>query len=169
MKSALAGLAKAVFSLRLFAVIKIVLLDVILQVKVARDDFTRWLMNALIFCGFMGLLLLHALDGFITEPLFSDYQSTLNPFFYLRNLLGLMVVADYMGLDDPEEAAELKVYWAEYYGVVFDDAAMSADEEMLSEGQSMHEESCLDCHDRPASALVASRPGTIDGQGLPIA
>lgn len=87
LKAAVAGFAAAVLSLKLFTVLKIVLLDVILQVRVARDDFTRWLMHALIFSGFMGLLLLHALDGFVTEPLFPGYLSTLNPFFSLRNLL----------------------------------------------------------------------------------
>ena len=211
LKAAVAGFAKAVLSFKLFTVIKVLVLDVILQVWVARNDFSRWLMHALIFFGFMGLLLLHALDGFITEPLFPGYESTLNPFFSLRNVLGFMVVTgvalaifrrlriqrlrattnrmdiyaiiilaviigsgfllesaqiiseslfnemvvDYMGLDDPEEAEELKVYWAEYYGVVFDDATMEVDEEMLAEGLAMHEESCLDCHDRPTSAFIS--------------
>ena len=41
----------------------------------------------------MLLLLMHALDETITQALFPSYASTLNPYFFLRNLFGLMVVA----------------------------------------------------------------------------
>ena len=36
---------------------------------------------------------MHALHTFITEPLISDYYATINPFIFLRNLFGAMVVA----------------------------------------------------------------------------
>jgi succinate dehydrogenase/fumarate reductase-like Fe-S protein len=52
----------------------------------------RWAMHMLIFYGFMGLLLFHALDDQITLILFNDYQPTLNPWQWLRNLFGLMVL-----------------------------------------------------------------------------
>ena len=91
-KAVLTGVVKAVFSTRLITVLKISFLDAVLQIKVARLDWPRWLMHALIFFGFMGLLLLHALDDIITTRLFYDYQSTLNPFFFLRNLMGAMVI-----------------------------------------------------------------------------
>ncbi|OPX34126.1 MAG: hypothetical protein B1H12_10645 [Desulfobacteraceae bacterium 4484_190.2] len=40
----------------------------------------------------MLLLLMHALDGIITEALFSEYASTLNPFMFLRDSFGFMVI-----------------------------------------------------------------------------
>ncbi len=46
----------------------------------------------LISWGFMLLVFMHALDKFITMPLFPNYYSTLNPFLFLRNLFAAMVV-----------------------------------------------------------------------------
>jgi heterodisulfide reductase subunit C len=210
-KAVLTGVAKAVFSARLITTIKIGLLDAVLQIKVARLDWPRWLMHALIFFGFMGLLLLHALDDIITAKLFYDYQSTLNPFFLIRNLMGVMVIAgiiiaiirrvrnnrlkattnrmdiyavailavimisgfllesaqiisepifdemvyDYMEPEEPEEVEPLKVYWAKEYGVVFRQLEVGDDPEVLEEGLELHEESCMDCHDRPQAAFVS--------------
>jgi heterodisulfide reductase subunit C/nitrate reductase gamma subunit len=89
--------AKAViatlFSRRIFALLKVLVLDIILQIRFLREDFLRWLMHMLIFVGFMLLLLMHALDQFITKPLFHNYYSTVNPFMFLRDLFGLMVLA----------------------------------------------------------------------------
>ena len=45
-----------------------------------------------IYCGFMLLLLMHALDEVITSVLFPDYFSTINPFMFLRDLFGGMVI-----------------------------------------------------------------------------
>ncbi|MFW2366053.1 MAG: 4Fe-4S dicluster domain-containing protein, partial [Desulforhopalus sp.] len=39
------------------------------------------------------LFLMHALDSIVSETIFSDYQSTLSPFLFLRNLFGIMVLA----------------------------------------------------------------------------
>ena len=36
---------------------------------------------------------MHALHTYISEPLFPNYFSTINPFIFLRNLFGAMVVA----------------------------------------------------------------------------
>lgn len=80
------------FSSRFFVILKVLLVDVILQIRFLREDFLRWFMHMLIFIGFMLLLLMHALDNFISEPLFTDYYSTINPFMFLRNFLGAMVV-----------------------------------------------------------------------------
>jgi len=46
----------------------------------------------LIFYGFMLLLLMHALDSVITAAWFDDYYATVNPFFFLRDLFGAMVL-----------------------------------------------------------------------------
>jgi hypothetical protein len=57
-----------------------------------KEDFTRWLMHMLIYSGFMLLLLMHALENFISAKLFADYYSTVNPFMFLRDLFGLMMI-----------------------------------------------------------------------------
>lgn len=80
------------FSRRVFVILKVLVVDVILQIRFLQEDFLRWFMHMLIFFGFMMLLLMHALDNFITEPLFTDYYSTINPFMFLRNFFGAMVV-----------------------------------------------------------------------------
>ncbi len=69
-----------------------IVLDGLLQWRLYKTDRKRWLAHSLIFWGFIPLLLLHAMDGVITVPLFSGYESTLNPWMFLRNVFGVMVV-----------------------------------------------------------------------------
>jgi heterodisulfide reductase subunit C/nitrate reductase gamma subunit len=45
-----------------------------------------------IYSGFTLLLLMHALDGLITDNLFNNYYSTRNPFLFLRDLSGVLVM-----------------------------------------------------------------------------
>lgn len=90
--AAVKGILGTVFSGKIFILIKVFFVDVILQIRILREDFLRWLMHMLIYGGFMLLLLMHALDGIITEALFSEYASTLNPFMFLRDLFGFMVI-----------------------------------------------------------------------------
>ncbi len=86
------ALLASIFSLNLFRLILTFIIDVILQFRTLRKDALRWAMHFLIFAGFMALLLMHALEDFITQPLFSDYEATLNPYLFLRNLFGFMVI-----------------------------------------------------------------------------
>ena len=86
------GVTGTVFSLKILLLIRVFILDVVLQKKILKENFLRWLMHMLIYGGFMLLLLMHALDSIITEPLFADYYSTVNPFFFLRDLFGFMVI-----------------------------------------------------------------------------
>jgi heterodisulfide reductase subunit C len=90
--AAVKGVLGTVFSGKIFILIKVFFVDVILQIRILREDFLRWLMHMLIFGGFILLLLMHALDGIITEALFSEYASTLNPFMFLRDFFGFMVI-----------------------------------------------------------------------------
>ncbi len=76
----------------LFRLCKSIILDVVLQIQLLRQDFLKWCMHIFIYVGFMGLLLFHALEDYISEPLFTDYFSTINPFMMLRNVLGVMVI-----------------------------------------------------------------------------
>jgi len=90
--SAAKGIVQILFSSKLLLVLKALLVDVLLQGRVFKEDALRWLAHMLIFYGFMLLLLLHALDSVVTEALFNDYYATLNPFFFLRDLFGAMVL-----------------------------------------------------------------------------
>lgn len=90
--AAFKGVLKVVFSLKILTLIKVFILDVVFQRKILKENFLRWLMHMLIYGGFMLLLLMHALDKIITIHVFSDYNSTLNPFFFLRDFFGAMVV-----------------------------------------------------------------------------
>jgi heterodisulfide reductase subunit C len=92
-QSAVDGIFRVVFSTKVFVVLRVILVDVLLQGRVFKEDVMRWLAHMLIFYGFMLLLLMHALDSVLTEALFSDYYATVNPFFFLRDLFGAMVLA----------------------------------------------------------------------------
>lgn len=91
--AAVKGMTRIAFSRRLLAVGTALLRDVLLQVHLFKAHPLRWLMHILLFWGFGLLVLLHAFDDSITLRLFPDYASTLNPFFFLRNLLGALVLA----------------------------------------------------------------------------
>ena len=90
--AAIKGIVSTLFSMKVFTLLRVFLLDVILQIRILREDFLRWFMHMCIFGGFMLLLLMHALDNFITSALFTDYYSTLNPFMFLRDLFGALVI-----------------------------------------------------------------------------
>ena len=85
-------MASALFSRRVFHVLGAFFLDVLLQRRLYRSDKSRWLVHLLIFIGFMLLLLMHALASVVTARLFPGYESTRNPYLFLRNLFGAMVV-----------------------------------------------------------------------------
>ncbi len=90
--SAFKGVFGAIFSSKIFILIKVFILDVVLQARIFREDLLRWFMHMFIYGGFMLLLLMHAMGSIITESIFSDYYSTLNPFMFLRDLFGFMVL-----------------------------------------------------------------------------
>ncbi|MFZ0483963.1 MAG: 4Fe-4S dicluster domain-containing protein [Desulfobacterales bacterium] len=90
--AAVKGTVGVVFSSKILLLIKAFILDVLLQRRILKEDFLRWLMHMLLYGGFMLLLLMHALEKFISAKLFSDYYSTVNPFMFLRDLFGFMVV-----------------------------------------------------------------------------
>ena len=79
------------FSPKILTLLKVFVLDVLLQIRILRENPLRWAMHMCIYGSFMLLLLMHALDKFITAPLFPDYEATLNPFLFLRNLFFVML------------------------------------------------------------------------------
>ena len=46
----------------------------------------------LIYGAFMLLLFMHGLDNFITAPIFAEYYPTINPFMFLKDLFGVLVI-----------------------------------------------------------------------------
>jgi heterodisulfide reductase subunit C/nitrate reductase gamma subunit len=90
--AAIRGVFGTVFSAKILTLFKVLILDVILQRRILREDFLRWLMHICIYAGFMLLLIMHALDKIITSKLFPEYYSTINPFMFLRDLFGVIVI-----------------------------------------------------------------------------
>jgi heterodisulfide reductase subunit C/nitrate reductase gamma subunit len=90
--AALKGIISAIFSIRIVTLLKVFFLDVIIQRKIMREDLLRWLAHVLIYWAFMLLLLMHALDSLVTSTIFSNYYPTINPFMFLRNLFGFLVI-----------------------------------------------------------------------------
>lgn len=91
-RATLRGLAVALFSRRLFDLLGALFFDVLLQRRLYRTDKSRWLAHWLMFAGFMLLLLMHALAVVVTVKLFPGYESTRNPYLFLRNLFGAMAL-----------------------------------------------------------------------------
>jgi len=85
------GIISTVFSAKIATLLRVFVLDVLLQLWLAKKDFLRWLAHMCIFGGFILLLLMHGLDRFVTSVLF-DYYSTLNPFLFLRNVFGFVII-----------------------------------------------------------------------------
>ncbi len=90
-RAALGGLCKGLFSPRIVGGLAGFLLDGIVQRRVWAHSRLAWLTHQLIWLGFTGLIVLHALGGIIGGWL-PDYYATLNPYLFLRNLFGAMVV-----------------------------------------------------------------------------
>ena len=88
----LKGILLTFLSPKILTLLKAFILDVLLQFRILREDFLRWLMHITIYGGFMLLLLMHALDRYITVKLFDKYYSTINPFMFLRDLFGIVVI-----------------------------------------------------------------------------
>ena len=90
---ALKGVLGSLFSAQCILIIKSIFVDLLFQKRIFDKSALRWLAHTLIFTGFILLLLMHAMHSVVTEYLFRNYQSTLNPYIFLRNLFGLMVLA----------------------------------------------------------------------------
>ena len=90
--SSLKAMASVIFSPKIIIILKIFILDVLFQVKILKQDVLRWVMHLLIFWGFILLFIMHALESIVSEKIFSYYYSTVNPFMFLRDFFGFMVL-----------------------------------------------------------------------------
>lgn len=119
--AAVRGMFGAVFSSKILILIKVFILDILLQKRILKEDFLRWLMHILVFYGFMLLLLMHGLDEIITASIFKEYYSTLNPYLFLRDLFGIMMIAG-IGIAIyrrfVQKVPRLKTNSMDYYAIV---------------------------------------------------
>ena len=90
--SAAKGILLTLLSAKILTLVKVFVLDVLLQFRILKEDTLRWVMHIFIYAGFFFLLLMHALDKYITAALVDNYYSTINPFLFLRNLFGVLVI-----------------------------------------------------------------------------
>ena len=90
--SAVRGLTAVLFSRRVLLLGKIFFEDILLQLRLKKEGSLRWFMHLTLFYGFLFLLFFHALDRYITIRLFPEYVSTLNPFLFLRNFFGALLL-----------------------------------------------------------------------------
>jgi heterodisulfide reductase subunit C/nitrate reductase gamma subunit len=92
-REALSGIGRVIASRKIFVLIKVFVLEILFQRKILKESPLRWVMHLLIYYGFILLLLMHALGEVVTANIFTDYFSTVNPFFFLRDFFGLVVTA----------------------------------------------------------------------------
>lgn len=81
-----------IFTTKIVTILKTIFFEVLLLQKVFKQDILRWAMHMLIFWGFILLLFMHALESVVSEKIFSFYYSTVNPFMFLRDFFGVMVL-----------------------------------------------------------------------------
>lgn len=82
------------FFYRVFKTIKNFIIYIVFQRHLLskQGGLYVWIMHVMIFYGFIMLLLMHALDNIFTENIFSNYLPTLNPYFFLRDFFGFMLL-----------------------------------------------------------------------------
>ena len=85
--------SKVLFGGGIVTIIKSFFSDLLFQQRIIQKSALRWAAHTLIFTGFILLLLMHGMETVISQKLFTGYESTLNPYLFLRNLFGLMVLA----------------------------------------------------------------------------
>ncbi len=69
------------------------LLDVLLLRRLFASEKLRWTGHLLVVVGFTLLLLMHALAPLVSAKLLPGYQATLDPYLFLRDLFGVMILA----------------------------------------------------------------------------
>jgi heterodisulfide reductase subunit C/nitrate reductase gamma subunit len=90
--AAVKGIFFTIFSRKLLTLIRVVFVDAIFQWKVLKEDRLRWCMHMSIYGGFAVLFFLHVLDNWLVVRFYSEYAATLNPFLFIRDAAGALVV-----------------------------------------------------------------------------
>jgi len=90
--SGIKAIFTTLFSTKIVSFVQAFFVDILFQKRIFDKSKFRWATHTLIFAGFILLFLFHALSATVSEAIFADYQPTLNPFLFLRNVFGLMVL-----------------------------------------------------------------------------
>ncbi len=87
----LEGILQSLFSIKFFSVLKVIIADVLLQIRILTDrkDSLAWIMHIMIFIGFVSLMIFHVFN-------IPENYSTLNPYMFLRNLMGLIGIIGFV-------------------------------------------------------------------------
>ncbi|HUJ85606.1 MAG TPA: 4Fe-4S dicluster domain-containing protein [Burkholderiales bacterium] len=91
--AAFRGAASALFGSRMPHLLAALLLDVLLLRRLFAREKLRWTGHLLVVVGFTLLLLMHALAPLVSAKLLPGYQATLDPYLFLRDLFGVMILA----------------------------------------------------------------------------
>ena len=83
---------RAVFSARFMRILRAMLWEIMLQGHLLRRDWRRGMTHLMLFYGFLFLLLFHVLDDFTVARLWADDNATQNPWRFLRNLAGALML-----------------------------------------------------------------------------
>ena len=86
------GAFRTIFSGKVATLIKTFILDVVIQRKIYKINSARWFMHSLMFYGFMGLLIFHGLQRILAMRYIEGYYPRLNPFMFLRDLMGVLIL-----------------------------------------------------------------------------
>ncbi len=91
-RAALQSMLSTALSRQLGKMLRVLLLDGLLQRRSWRVSKLAGFSHLCLFAGFLLLLVLHALGRLLIEGLLGEYYPSLNPYLFLRNLAGLMVL-----------------------------------------------------------------------------
>jgi len=86
------GSVSVLCSRRALHLLGVFFLDVLLLRRLFASGKLRWFGHLLAVLGFALLLLMHALAPLLGAKLFQDYQATLDPYLFLRDLFGVMIL-----------------------------------------------------------------------------
>ncbi|MDJ0722187.1 MAG: 4Fe-4S dicluster domain-containing protein [Desulfobacterales bacterium] len=90
---ALGAVGRSMSSRRLAGLFKSIVWEVLLQGHVFRQDWRRGAVHLALCYGMLYLVIFHALDDFTSTALWGEYAPTLNPWRFVRNLCGLLILA----------------------------------------------------------------------------
>ena len=116
--AALKGFSAVIFSQKIVTLIRVSIFDVLLQIRILKEDTLRWLMHMLIFAGFMFLFFTHALDKIITTTLFDRYYLALNPFLIVSGLMVMSGLAISIYRRFILKVPRLKTHAMDYYAIM---------------------------------------------------
>lgn len=92
MRQGFAGVRRKVLSRKILPLLGTLVTKILLQTQLLRQSPWRWLAHGFVFYGILILVVFHALDDVTSRQWFGDYQSTLNPFRFMRELLGVLAL-----------------------------------------------------------------------------